>query len=227
MTAVIFAHLPGQDSGRALVDILYGVQSPSGKLPYTVAKSASDYNVLGPSLPKGEYALYPQSDFSEQLLIDYRYFDAHNITPRFEFGFGLTYTTFRYSRLSITQQPGISETYLPPSAPTVQGGNPFLWEVVARVTAEVTNSGTVQAAEVAQLYVSIPGGDTPVRQLRGFDKVTIPKGATVQVEFDLLRRDLSVWDVEAQEWGLRKGTYQIYVGASSRDLPLEGTLVLK
>ncbi|KAL1869968.1 hypothetical protein VTK73DRAFT_2889 [Phialemonium thermophilum] len=94
VTAVLFAHLPGQDSGRSLAQLLYGHVSPSGKLPYTVAKAEEDYGDLLPSLPEGRYALYPQSHFSEGIYVDYRHFDKHNITPRFEFGFGLTYTTF-------------------------------------------------------------------------------------------------------------------------------------
>jgi beta-glucosidase len=76
----------------------------------------------------------------------------------------------------------------------------------------------MNGAEIAQLYVGIPGG--PVRQLRGFSKVRINKGDSVTVEFDLTRKDLSQWDVVVRNWGLQQGTYEIYVGASSRNLPL-------
>jgi beta-glucosidase len=224
VTAVIFAHLPGQDSGRALVQLLYGYQSPSGKLPYTVAKNESDYVTLSPSLPEGEYQLFPQSDFSEGIFIDYRSFDKKNITPRYEFGFGLTYTTFAFSDLEIEVLPGVPTTYLPPSSPILEGGIPSLWDVVAQVHATVSNTGGMDAAEVAQLYVGIPGG--PVKQLRGFSKVDIPVGANVTVEFDLLRRDLSEWGVVEQSWVLQQGSYEIYVGSSSRDLPLSGTLTI-
>ena len=224
ITAVIFAHLPGQDSGRALVQLLYGIQSPSGKLPYTVAKNESDYNVLAPSLPEGEFQLFPQSNFTEGVNIDYRDFDAKNITPRYEFGFGLTYTTFSYSDLEIELLPGVSTSELPPAASIAQGGIPTLWDVLAQVHATVSNTGSVDAAEVAQLYVAIPGG--PVRQLRGFSKVDIPAGSNVTVEFDLLRRDLSEWDIVQQSWVLQQASYPIYVGSSSRDLPLTGTLMI-
>lgn len=224
VTALIFAHLPGQDSGRALVQLLYGEQSPSGKLPYTVSKNESDYNTLSPTLPEGEFQLFPQDNFTEGVYIDYRYFDAKNITPRYEFGFGLSYTTFSYSDLEVEKVSGVSTSYLPPSSPVIEGGIASLWDVVAQVHATISNTGDMTASEVAQLYVGIPGG--PVRQLRGFAKVGVPAGGNVTVNFDLLRRDLSEWNVEQQVWGLQQATYQIYVGSSSRDLPLTGQLVI-
>ncbi|OJI82508.1 hypothetical protein ASPTUDRAFT_124418 [Aspergillus tubingensis CBS 134.48] len=220
VTAVVLAHLPGQDTGHALVDILYGRANPSGKLPYTIAKQASDYgSLLHPSEPQTPYGLFPQSDFSEGVYIDYRAFDKDNITPQFEFGFGLSYTTFDYSGLSIEKTNETTSEY-PPSATIQEGGNPRLWDELVTVTAEVQNSGSVDGAEVAQLYVGIPNG--PVRQLRGFDKVLLSAGETAQVSFSLNRRDLSTWNVEAQQWQLQSGTYQVYVGRSSRDLPLTG-----
>ena len=223
---MIFAHLPGQDSGRALVQLLYGYQSFSGKLPYTVAKNESDYLNNGePSLPEGEFQLFPQSNFSEGVYIDYKAFDKMNITPRYEFGFGLTYTTFSFADLTIDLLPGVSTSTLPPASPVAEGGIASLWDVIAQVTAVVTNTGGVDAAEVAQLYVGIPEG--PVKQLRGFSKVDLEAGKNVTVEFDLLRRDLSEWDITQQTWVLQQGSYQIYVGASSRILPLVGTLTIE
>jgi beta-glucosidase len=225
VTALIYAHLPGQDSGRALVQLLYGFQSPSGKLPYTVAKNESDYGAIGtPALPEGEFQLFPQDDFTEGVYIDYRAFDAKNITPRYEFGFGLTYTTFAYSDLQINLLPGVANSYLPPDSPILEGGVASLWDVLAQVTAVIENTGNVAAAEIAQLYVGIPGG--PAKQLRGFSKVGIPVGGNVTVEFDLLRRDLSEWSTGDQSWVLQQGSYQVYVGASSRNLPLSGTLTI-
>jgi beta-glucosidase len=225
ITAVIFAHLPGQDSGRALVQLLYGQQSFSGKLPYTVAKNESDYTNGGkPSLSEAPYTYFPQSDFSEGLFIDYKYFDQKNITPRYEFGFGLTYTTFSYSDLEIKKLDGVSTAPTPPPSPVIPGGIASLWDVVAQVTATITNTGNVTCAEVAQLYVGIPGG--PVKQLRGFSKIGVPAGGNVMVEFDLMRRDLSTWDTCSQGWVLQGGSYNIWVGGSSRNLPLEGMLTL-
>ncbi|KAI0871727.1 glycoside hydrolase superfamily [Hypoxylon argillaceum] len=222
VTALLFAHLPGQDSGRALAELLYGYQSPSGKLPYSVPRNESDYGaVLNATLPDGIYARFPQSDFSEGVYIDYRAFDAQNITPRYEFGFGLSYTTFAYADLTVALADGADFSPYP-SKPIVEGGHEDLWDTLVRVSATLTNTGEVAGAEVAQLYVGIPGG--PVQQLRGFAKPTLEPWQNTTVEFELTRRDLSTWDVVAQKWLLQKGQYQIYVGASSRKLPLAASL---
>ncbi|KAL7813843.1 family 4 carbohydrate esterase [Trichoderma aethiopicum] len=100
--ALVSANLPGQESGNALASIIFGEENPSGKLPYTVGKSLSDYGPGGQVmyLPNGAV---PQQDFSEGLYIDYRHFDKFNIEPRYEFGFGLSYTTFDYKNLKITE----------------------------------------------------------------------------------------------------------------------------
>lgn len=226
VTAVLFGHVPGQDSGRAAVELLFGKQSPSGKLPYTIAKNESDYgHLLGPDLPEGEYIYYPQSNFSEGVYTDYRYFDKHDIEPRFEFGFGLSYTTFEYSTLRSSVANG-SSVAMYPTGKVIPGGPEDLFDVVATVQATVKNTGSVKGAEVAQLYVGIPGDDQPVRQLRGFEKVLLAPEEEKTVSFPLRRRDLSVWDVNAQKWALQKGDYQIFVGASSRQLLLDGTLTI-
>ncbi|KAI0964787.1 glycoside hydrolase superfamily [Xylaria arbuscula] len=222
VTALIFAHLPGQDSGRALVSILYGDVNPSGKLPYSVPRNESDFGPLkNASQPDGIYAQFPQSDFDEGVYIDYRAFDAKNITPRFEFGFGLSYTTFNYSDLVVSLADDADFSSYP-SKPIVQGGHEDLWDTLATVSATVANTGSVTGAEVAQLYVGIPNG--PVQQLRGFSKPVLEAGESAVVHFDLTRRDLSTWDVVAQNWLLQKGQYQIYVGSSSRKLPLAAAL---
>ncbi|KAH8896672.1 hypothetical protein GQ53DRAFT_889949 [Thozetella sp. PMI_491] len=227
VTAVMFAHIPGQDSGRALAALIYGDISPSGKLPYTVAMKEDDYSVGLPDLPEGIYQAFPQSNFTEGLYIDYRWFDQANIAPRFEFGFGMTYTTFQYSDLKISLVPELSSTpQRPPAQATKPGGNPALWDILVNATVEVKNTGSVEAAEVAQLYVGIPGGDTPVRQLRGFDKKNVTVGGSAMFSFGLTRKDLSVWDIVQQDWVLRRGEYLIHVGASSRDLPLNATFVI-
>jgi len=222
VTAVIYAHVPGQDNGRALVQLLYGDLSPSGKLPYTVAKNESDYGRLyAPDMAAPPFLKFPQSDFSEGVYIDYRAFDAMNITPRFEFGFGLSYANFSYSNLQISKVAG-TNTAEYPSGPIREGGQTDLWDVLATVSCDITNTAAVDGAEVGQLYVGIPGG--PVKQLRGYGKVDITPGQTVSLNFDLMRRDLSTWNVEAQAWQLQSAEYNIYVGASSRNLPLTGTL---
>ncbi|OJJ54624.1 hypothetical protein ASPSYDRAFT_81595 [Aspergillus sydowii CBS 593.65] len=223
VTGIIFAHLPGQDTGRAVVELLYGDSNPSGKLPYTVAKKPSDYGfLLEPSLPEAKYKYFPQSDFSEGVYIDYRAFDKDGIEPQYAFGFGLSYTTFDYSGLKVFKKKGNPAAYPAKASKVVPGGNPRLFDELVTVTATVKNTGPVDGQEVAQLYVGIPNG--PVRQLRGFDKVAIKAGRSAKVTFSLTRRDLSTWDTDAQEWLLQRGDYKVYVGRDSRDLPLEATL---
>ncbi|KAJ5679118.1 hypothetical protein N7462_007362 [Penicillium macrosclerotiorum] len=220
VTALVFAHLPGQDSGRALVSLLYGDENFSGKLPYTVAMNESDYKTFYHTSAVTPYGLFPQSDFDEGIFTDYRFFDEHDITPRYEFGFGLSYTTFSFSNLKVSPVKKGSAAY--PSGAIEQGGAVDLWDTLATVTATVKNTGRKAGAEVAQIYIGIPNG--PIKQLRGFEKVLIPAGKSVKVEFPLTRRDLSTWDVVAQKWLLQSGNYDVYVGSSSRDLPLKGTM---
>ncbi|KAF5004193.1 hypothetical protein FDECE_9331 [Fusarium decemcellulare] len=203
VTATVIAHLPGQDSGDALVKLLYGEAAFSGKLPYTLAKNESDYTPYAPC-GRAQDDPNPQCDFTEGVYIDYRAFDADNITPRYEFGYGLSYTKFEYSSLSVHVDQA-KETN-------------DLWQKLATVEATVRNVGEVRGEEVAQLYVAIP--NSPPKQLRGFEKVALDQGESAEIQFDLTRRDFSVWDVVKQQWVLQSGNYTIFVGASSRQLPL-------
>lgn len=211
VTATVIAHLPGQDSGEALVQLLYGEAEFSGRLPYTLARNESDYgDVLFPCGLASPDDISPQCDFDEGSYLDYRAFDAADITPRFEFGFGLTYTTFSYADLTL-------QTWnLAPDTPCSPQG---LWDTVGVVTATVRNTGSRSGEEVAQLYLQIPGG--PPRQLRGFEKVRLAPGEEATVRFELERRDLAGWDVHRQAWVVPQGEFGVFVGASSRDLPLE------
>ena len=220
VTAVLFAGLPGQESGNSLADILWGDVNPSGRLPYTVACNESDYGHLLNSTVS--FDAYPQDNFTEGVYIDYRAFDKQNIKPRFEFGFGLSYTTFHYADLTISAPNSDIAEYPDPSIKIIQGGHPQLWEILYNVSISVTNTGKIFGHDVPQLYIGIP--DAPVRQLRGFERVPLETGGTKTVTFPLTRRDLSVWDVVAQQWRLQEGEYGVWVGASSRDLRLEGTL---
>ncbi|KAF4302145.1 putative beta-glucosidase m [Botryosphaeria dothidea] len=227
VTAVVYAHLPGQDSGRSLVPLVYGDVSFSGKLPYTVAKAEADYgSLLEPVRADNVSDYYTQANFTEGLYLDYRHFAAQNITPRYPFGFGLSYTTFAYGALD-AQLTVASPPEAAPAGAVVEGGLESLWETLATVTATVTNTGNYSGAEVVQLYVGIPYADTPAKQLRGFAKVPLEVGASEEVTFALMRRDLSVWDVESQGWVLPRGTYQVYVAASVEDVKLTGSLVVE
>jgi beta-glucosidase len=228
VTAIVFAHLGGQDSGPALTAVLYGDENPSGKLPYTVAKNETDYGaILSPTQAEGQYVNFPQSDFIEGVFIDYKHFDAYNITPRYPFGFGLSYSTFAYSDLVVTPTKGASTAALP-SGDVAEGGRADLWDVLVGVTVTVANTGAVGGQEVAQLYLGIPrSGDeakTPVKQLRGFNKQFIAAGDQTEMAFEFTRRDLSYWDVDAQKWRLRSGEYTVWAGPDSGNLPLSATV---
>lgn len=234
VVGIIAAHYPGQESGNAIVDVLFGDVNPSGRLPYTISNHTEDYgaqaqilNVTGPDATE-PWAW--QSNFTEGLLIDYRHFDSNNIAPLYEFGYGLSYTTFELvSELSV---PGRSGTVSPYPAPTnstlALGGNHNLWKIVVACSSSVKNTGSVAGATVVQLYVSLPQenvpSDTPVRVLRGFDKVFLEAGETKAVSFALTRRDLSYWDVDAQDWRIPTGEIGISLGFSSRDLRRNSTV---
>lgn len=220
VTAIVAAHFPGQESGNSIVDILYGDVNPSGKLPYTIAYNGGDYNAP-PTTDVNTTGVYDwQSWFDEKLEIDYRYFDAHNISVLYEFGFGLSYTTFELSDLA-GECVNSDITSAPEQLPIEPGGNSALWETICNFSVSVTNTGDVDGATVAQLYVSFPDSapeGTPPRQLRGFDKVFLAAGETGTASFQLMRRDLSYWDVCTQDWLIPEGEFTISVGFSSRDL---------
>lgn len=244
ITAVIFAHLPGQDAGRSVVQLLYGDVSPSGRLPYTVAKKASDYGDLeGPCI---DTSMSPQCEYTEGVNIDYRSFLARDITPRYAFGFGLTYTTFNYSGLNVDMN-ATSTANAPSTAPvyingtTNQnidrsdvgiGGLQSLFQNVGTISASIKNSGKVAASEVAQLYLQVPvpkadiGSNPNTRVLRGFQKVYIQPGESARVSFSLRRKDISYWDVGNQTWITPDGQYEVYVGKSVLDTPLSGSFSL-
>ncbi|KUI64586.1 putative beta-glucosidase D [Cytospora mali] len=216
VTAVVYGGALGEQSGNAIIDVLYGTVNPSGKLAHTLAKNESDYNV--------ETSYLAQINFTEGNYVDYKYFDKYNVTPRYEFGYGLSYTTFEYSsEVSVTSNATAGYA----AGAHAIGGREDLWDNVATVTASVTNTGKLDGAEVAQLYIAFPeAADMPVRNLRGFDKVFIPAGETETVTFELRKRDLAHWDVDAQEWKVEAGDYTLYVGASSRDLKAQATLTV-
>ncbi|GAQ47566.1 hypothetical protein AtubIFM56815_003804 [Aspergillus tubingensis] len=155
VTAVLYSPLLGQNSGKSTLDVLYGEVNPSARLTYTIAKNEWDYNVR----------VYDtkECDFTEGVYIDYRYFDAYNITPRYEFGCGLSYTSFTYTDLNV---PSIEALSVYPSGKKSVGGPVDLWDVIANVTVSVTNTGGRAGAETPQLYLSYPEtAKQPVRQL--------------------------------------------------------------
>ncbi|KAK4617851.1 putative beta-glucosidase G [Fulvia fulva] len=231
ITAILAAHLPGEESGNSIVDVLWGESEPSGRLPYTIAKKASDYdfapitNSTALFQTTNPYAW--QADFTEGTLTDYRHFDYYNTSVQYPFGYGLSYTTFSLaSELTITPTSNATITATPPEAPTAPGGNPHLWETLYTIKATITNTGTRAGAAVPQLYLSLPGprggGIEPKNVLRGFEKVRLEVGESKVVEFALKRRDVSYWDVVTQQWTVADGEVVARVGWSSREFEVEG-----
>ncbi|TVY81023.1 putative beta-glucosidase G [Lachnellula suecica] len=226
VTAILAAHYSGQESGNSIVDVLYGAVNPSAKLPYTIALEDDDYNGLPTTSVESSDPDAWQANFDEKLEIDYRYFDAKNMSVLYEFGFGLSYSTFELASLKISKAvesiPAVADFQ-----PTAPGGNPALWDTLYTVNATVTNTGDVSGATVPQLYVTIPGPvGTPPKQLRGFEKVFLEAGASSEVQFSLMRRDLSYWDVILQEWAVPEGNFTFAVGFSSRDIKLSASLAV-
>ncbi|KAI9038990.1 beta-glucosidase [Aspergillus affinis] len=229
VTAILAAHYPGEQAGNAIADLLYGDVNPSAKLPYVIAYNESDYNapLTTGSATNGTYDW--QSWFDEKLEVGYRYFDAHDIPVRYEFGFGLSYTTFNLTTLSPKTSVPFNLTALPEARPVQPGGNPALWDKVYSLTAQVSNAGDVDGFAIPQLYVQFPSSapsGTPPNQLRGFDKVWLRAGETKTVTFDLMRRDLSYWDVVAQDWRIPTGAFTFKAGFSSRDFRAKATATL-
>ncbi|KAK1690053.1 glycosyl hydrolase family 3 N terminal domain-containing protein [Colletotrichum godetiae] len=223
VTAILNAHYPGEQTGNAIVDVLWGAVEPSGRLPYSIPKNESDYgpsivNLTGPATDRDAW----HSIFEEGQMIDYRHLDANDIEPQYEFGFGLSYTEFEMGdSLEIHVYTDI--------APVADEGNGVgpgglsdLWEVVASTTIEVTNSGSLAGSAVPQLYVSFPNSTTPegtpVKVLRGFEKVHLGVGETKSVVFDLMRRDLSFWNIDKKQWTIPSGAFRFMGSFSSKDI---------
>jgi beta-glucosidase len=151
-----------------------------------------------PGLDNGENATY-----SEGLLVGYRYYNHHKITPKFAFGLGLSYTTFTYANLQISEDK--------------YGGY--------RVTVEVANTGKVAGVETPQLYMEHPAAaGEPPKQLRGFQKIALAAGEARSVNFRLAARDFSIWDVKTHDWKASAGTFGVHIGASSEDIRASGQI---
>ncbi|WFD28737.1 beta-glucosidase [Malassezia nana] len=225
VTAVLWAHLPGSESGQAVANVLYGDYNPSGRLPYTIARQRSDYPA---DVIYNSPAKQPQINFTESLLVDYRHFDAKQIEPRFEFGFGLSYTHFHYAALKVHLIGAYGRNWNDQwGKRTAPQGLPFwLFEDAVRLTFTVKNTGERDGFEVPQVYLSFPeSSGEPPKVLRAFDRVWVPRNHTVQVNHTLSYYDLSVWSPKHQQWRRPRGTYHVLVGASSRDIRLRQSLL--
>lgn len=193
----------GQEVGNALADVLFGDVDPSGRLPVTFPTSADQSPSMGaPRFPAGPNGY----DYTEGLHVGYRGYDAEGLTPLFPFGYGLSYTSFTYSKPCVT--------------PAARGGDG------ASVSFTVTNTGQRAGTTVAQVYVGFPAAaGEPPRQLAGFERVTLPAGGSQRVTVKLPASAFRVWSV-GQGWKVPGGRYTVQVGTSSRDLPLSVPLLL-
>ena len=203
VAGIVMAWYPGQENGNALAQVLFGDVNPSAKLPVTIPVSSNQ-------VPTSTTAQWPgtnlHASYSEGLEIGYRWYDANNVTPLFPFGFGLSYTTFGYSNLTV-------------SAVSPSGQ--------VQIGFDLTNTGPFMGAEVPQLYLGFPAAaGEPPKLLKGFQKISLSPGQTQHVTFNLDWEDLANWDATAHGWIVTPGSFQVMVGASSRDIRLTGAFTV-
>ena len=196
--AVVQAFYYGQEGGNAISDVLFGKFAPSGKLPATFLRRWEDSNAFGRYPGDGKSV-----DYSEGILVGYRWFDTKNIEPLFPFGHGLSYTNFKYSALKLN------------------GGKDA---ARLNVQFEIENTGKFNAAEVAQVYVQDIASTLPrpVKELKGFQKVFLKAGEKKTLTVELNQSSFAFYDPGTQNWIAEKGDFKILVGSSSRDIRLSG-----
>lgn len=202
--AIIEAWYPGQEVGRVVAETIFGDVNPSGKLPATFEKHEKD----NPTAPYYNINDNGKTPYTEGIFVGYRGYDKNKMEPQFCFGYGLSYTTFKFGDLNISEKgTGDSRTI--------------------EVSCTVTNTGDRAGSEVAQLYVgdvecSVP---RPIRELKGFSKLALKPGESKTASFTLSKDDLAFYDVNIHSWVTEPGEFKVWVGSSSRDLPLHGTFV--
>jgi len=212
VNAVLYSFHAGTMAGPALADLVWGTESPSGKLPVTFPKTVGQvplyYNHTNTGRPPREYDFAKDREFDDeidqQLGYNSNYLDVGPY-PLYPFGYGLSYTTFEYGQVEL-------------STKTLRSGQTLA------VRAPVTNTGQYAATEIVQLYVRDLVGSVirPVRELKGFRRVPLAPGETSVVEFALASDDLAFFNNDAERV-LEPGTFEIYVGGSSL-APLAGTI---
>ena len=201
--AVIAAFYPGQEGGDALANILFGEVNPSAKLPFSYIQKKSDTYAFDGYMDSSLKMYYKEGVF-----VGYRYYDINEIDPLFEFGHGLSYTTYKYSNIKVKQNGKLDYT----------------------VTAKIKNTGKAAGEEIVQLYIApqqqaaLP---RPVKELKGFVKVSLEPGESKVVEMNLDARSFQYYDDNKMDWVAEEGKYEVLVGASSRDLKLKKTIKLE
>jgi beta-glucosidase len=205
--ALLHNYYPGQAGGTALAEVLFGQRSPEGRLPFSFDRSWAtdpDHNTYYPATPPTSKDI--TVEYSEGLFNGYRYYTSQQLTPDqqplFPFGFGLTYTTFRYSHIKTA----------------VEGHGPA---TTVTVSVDVTNTGKRAGSDVVQLYVGDPSATVkrPTKELKGFERVSLAAGATQRVQFKLTPRDLSYYSVADHGWKLDPGAFKAYAGGNSAQTP--------
>jgi beta-glucosidase len=211
--ALLQAWYPGQEGGTALAEILLGDVNPSGRLPVTFERRWEDN--------PAHDSYYPAADtnrvvYREGVFVGYRGYEKNNTKPLFPFGHGLSYTTFRYSNLTV--RPATSHASNDPA------GLP-LYEV----SFDVKNTGSREGADVAQVYVGDTHSKTarPAKELKGFAKVNLRPGETRRVTVALDSRSFSYYDADAKRWRTDPGDFDILVGRSSEQIELRGKATVK
>lgn len=194
---------PGMEGGNALAKIIFGEVNPSGKLPMTFPKKLGD----SPAHKLGEFpGVNGTVHYNEGIFVGYRYFDTYKVEPQFPFGYGLSYTTFKYTGMVIQKDANQHAT----------------------VKLIVTNTGKTAGAEVVELYVKEqhPAVERPDKELKAFQKVFLQPGESKQVSLSLDKRSFSYYDDKTNAWVADAGSYDLLVGSSSRDIRLMHTVTL-
>ncbi len=194
--SVLYLALGGQAGASAAVDVLTGAVNPSGKLAETWAASLGDTPTYG-TFPSGEMV----ATYREGIYVGYRYYQKARVPVAYPFGYGLSYTTFRYDDVQVSCLGADTEL---------------------EVSFDLTNTGSVAGAEVAEVYVSKPDVTVfrPVRELKGFAKVYLDPGETRRVRVGLDDRSFSYFNDRTNAWEVEGGTYRVEVGASVEDIRL-------
>jgi beta-glucosidase len=200
---VLEAWYPGASGGHAIARLLFGKVNPSGKLQQTWPRSNGQ---LPASTPSEFPGVNGNEHYSEGVDVGYRWYYDHRQHPQFSFGFGGSYTSFRYSKLTLSRSAGTSQQRF--------------W-----ISFSVSNTGHRPGREVVQAYVSKPDRavHTPNRELAAFAKVRLRTGRTTHVRMRIGPRQLAYWDSNQHAFAVQRGPYRIFVGGSSRSLPLAKT----
>jgi beta-glucosidase len=194
----------GQEGGRALAEILFGDVNPGGHLPETWERRLEDnptYENYDPE-PGTKRVVY-----KEGIFVGYRGYEHNHVKPLFPFGYGLSYTTFKFANLAVD--------------PKSAGANPQI-----NVTFDVTNTGSRKGADVAQVYVSDDHAKVPrpERELKGFERVVLAPGETKHISVGLDARSFAYWDTNASKWAIAPGRFTVRVGDRVDETPLEGSI---